>query len=245
MKLKILAAVSLLALMSAQPVFSEDYVEKNKMTEQQLENIKAAYFNSPTNNNISIISIDPHRTADGMIAQSIYNVKGETIGTVHDIIVDANGNAILVIIKDTKILGLGKIAAFDYKVLIRTDTQGDMLSSLSEDSIKLAKEFSYKKSDESGAVRVMPKNGYSVLQLLAGQLVNPKNDVVAQIDNMIFRNGKVDNLIVLFDTVLSFGGDRAALPFKDVKLIRDRDGYDFKLSAAQATQFNTYKKIVK
>jgi sporulation protein YlmC with PRC-barrel domain len=245
MRNKILAAVSLLSLMTAHPLLAADYSGKNKLTQREIEDIRAAYIDNDDSTDVSIINISPHRTAEGIINQSVYNVKGDTIGTIHDIIINNNGNADLVIVKDSQIFGLGKIAAFDYHVLIKLDDDGDMLSSLNENSIKLAKEFSYKKSDESSSISVMPQNGYSVLQLLSGQLVNQKNKVVAQVDNMIFRNGKVDNLIVTFDTVLSFGGNRAALPFKDVQLIRDRDGYDFKLSAAQAKQFDTYKKITK
>jgi sporulation protein YlmC with PRC-barrel domain len=245
MKHKILATVSALTLIAAgSAAFATEYPTPDTMTANEKANFDAAYFDRDVNKEVSIISINPHKTADGMIKQHIFNMEGKDIGSIHDIIVDDKGQAMLVIIKDSEFFGMGKIAAFDYRVITKYDDLGDMLISLNEDSIKKAKEFSYKRSDESGMVRVIPKNGYSVMQLLAGQLVNQKNKKMAEIDNMIFRNGKIDNLIVSFDTVLSYGGNRAALPFSDVKLIRDGNGYDFKLSASQAAQFDAYKKVV-
>jgi sporulation protein YlmC with PRC-barrel domain len=246
MKHKILATVSALTLIAgSHAVLAADYPTPDKMTAKEKANFDAAFVDNDMNTEISIMNIDPHRTVNGMIEQHIFNMDGKDIGTIHDIIIDETGQAMLVIIKDSKLFGMGKIAAFDYRIITKYDDLGDMLISLNENSIKQAKEFSYKRSDESQMINVMPKNGYSVIQLLEGQLVNQKNKKVAEVDNLIFRNGKVNTLIVSFDTVLSYGGYRAALPFNDVKLIRDKSGYDFKLSSSQAAQFDNYKKIVK
>jgi sporulation protein YlmC with PRC-barrel domain len=245
MKYKILATVSAMSLIAAcNPALATDYPVTNTMTANEKANFDAAYIDNDVNTEISIMSINPHRTAEGMINQSIFNREGKDIGTIHDIIVDDKGQAMLVIIKDAEFFGMGKIAAFDYRVITKYDDLGDMLISLNEDSIKRAKEFSYKRSDESGMVRVIPKNGYSIIQLLNGQLINQKNKKMAEIDNLIFRNGKIDNVIVSFDTMLTYGGNKAALPFRDVKLVRDGNDYDFKLSASQAAQFDAYKKVV-
>jgi sporulation protein YlmC with PRC-barrel domain len=192
----------------------------------------------------STFTINSRMTADGMIGNPVRNGKGESIGTVKDIILDSNGKAIMVVVADGEFVGLGKKVAFDYNAITRVNADGDVIMPLTEEMIDTAATFSYDQKDSDKDVRVIPSNGYSVSKLLDGQLVNPKKETVAQIDNIVFRNGRADQLIVGFDKILGMGGEKAALAYRDAQLIPDGDGYDFQLTANQAAEFDAYKQTV-
>jgi hypothetical protein len=220
-------------------------------TKDAYESIKATLVDENFKaDSAQTVTIDSRTTAAGIIGQPIFNTKNEKIGTVHDIILDSSGNAKQVIVADGGFLGLGtKYAAFDYGLVSRRNADGDVLMPLSEETVKQAARFSYAKSDagEQG-VQVMPEGSLSVATLLDGQLVNPANQTVAQVDNISFQNGAAKNVIVAFDQVLGVGGDKAAVAFDDVKVVRQDDAgnnVDFQLSAAEASQFEVYRDSVK
>ncbi len=122
---------------------------------------------------------------------------------------------------------------------------GDVIAQLNETMLKNAKAFSYKAEDKSDKVFVMPENGYSVAELLNSQLINPNKNVLAEVDNMTFRNGKVNWIIATHDQMLGLGGDKVAMPYSDTTLITDGEGYDFQLSKTLAARFEAYKKSAK
>jgi hypothetical protein len=220
-------------------------------TKEAYESIKATLVDKNyTADNAQTITIDSRNTANGMIGQPIYNHKNEKIATVHDIIVDEKGRATQVIVADGGFLGLGaKYAAFDYSLVSQRKADGDVIMPLSEETIKKAAKFSYDQADANkDGVRVIPAGSYSVATLLGGQLVNPANETVAQIDNISFQNGAANQVIVAFDQMLGLGGEKAVVAYDDVKVVKqDETGnnIDFQLTAAEATQFETFKNAVK
>lgn len=190
----------------------------------------------------STVTINSRMTADGMIGKAVHNESGESVATVKDIILDSDGKAMMIIVADGEFIGMGKKAAFDYNAITRVNADGDVIMPLTEKMIDNAAEFSYDRKDGGDNMRVIPSNGYSVSKLLDGQLVNQAKETVAQVDNITFRNGRADQLIVGFDKMLGMGGEKAAMGYGDAKMIQDGDGYDFQLSAHQAAQFESYKK---
>ncbi|MCC6598861.1 MAG: PRC-barrel domain-containing protein [Alphaproteobacteria bacterium] len=211
-------------------------------TKEAYESFKATYIDKDDKTESSTISIDMRNTATGMIGKSIYNREGEAIGKVHDIVLDSSGNAKMVVVADGAFFGLGKKAAFDYNVITARSADGDIISPLTEEMIDQAMQFSYEKSGAGDDVHVMPTDGYSVNTLLDGQLVDTAGKNLAEIDNITFQNGKATRLVVGFNKIMSMGGDRAALAFDTADLVKDGDGYDFRLTANQAAQFEAYKK---
>lgn len=225
--------------------FSKD-VEKawkdiKRDTSEAYKDIKATVVGK-TEGEFTPVTIDERMTATGMIGRSVYNATGEDIATVKDIILDRDGKAIMVVVADGEFIGMGKTAAFDYDVVARVDSDGDFIMPLTEAMIDNSAEFSYDRDDYSDDVRVVPSNGYSVAELLDGQLVNQAKETIGQIDNISFQNGHASQLIVGFNQTLGLGGEKAALNYDASEVIPDGDGYDFQLSAEQAAQFETYKK---
>jgi sporulation protein YlmC with PRC-barrel domain len=209
------------------------------------ENIKAAVVDDGKGTNTSV-TIDSRMTAAGMIGKPVYNAKNEKIATVKDIIINPDGEATTVIVADG-VFGFGrKLAAFDYDLVSQRQKDGDVMMPLSEETIKKAAEFSYDRKDAAkDNVRVIPEGSLSVATLLNGQLVNQNNETIAQVDNIAFRNGAVSQVIVAFDQTLGIGGKKAVVPYNDLKVLqqgKNTHNVDFQMSAAQATQFETFKK---
>lgn len=183
-------------------------------------------------------------TARGFMNRAVYNERNERVGTLRDIIVDDKGVATLAIVSDSEITAIGKEAAFDYGLVLRRDQDGDIVMPLSEETINRAQRFSYDR-DNAGkeGVRTITTGSYSIDELMEANVVNQAGEKVASVDNITFRNGRADALIVGFDKVLGMGGKKAALPFSNVKMITKGDNdVDFQLTASQAAQFETFKQ---
>lgn len=189
-------------------------------------------------------TIQANATATGMLDQPVNNMANDNVGTLRDIIIDSKGNAKLAVVSDTRIPGIGKEAAFEYSMIMRQNANGDVVMPISEDRIKAARSFSYDQSEagEDADVRTIPAGGYSVDKLLSADVVNPQGETVASVENITFRNGKADALIIGYDKTLGLGGKKAALRFSEVKLQSKGDGNaQLQLSARQAAQLSSMK----
>lgn len=266
MKNKLLISVSILTILNAIPALAEtvktqtqagpevsgtgNIVEdaktavKNikKDTAEAYENIKATLIGKETSDKNTSFVIHTRKTANGIIDHPVYNEKHESVAKVTDIILDKDGKAMMIIVADGAFIGMGKKAAFDYKAIARVETDGDVIMPLTEKIIDNAASFSYEKDEGDDKVRVIPNNGYSVSKLLEGKLVNQKNEFVADIENISFKNGKANYIIVGFDKMFGMGGEKAALSYSDAKIIREDESLNFQLSTNKAVQFDTYKK---
>ncbi len=220
-------------------------------TKDAYESIKATLVDKDYKaESAQTVTIDSRTTANGIIGQPVFNTKNKKIATVHDIILDEKGNATHVILADGGFMGVGsKYAAFDYGRVSQRGPNGDVIMPLSEETLKKAANFSYDAADAGKPdVQVIPAGSLSVATLLGGQLVNPANETVAQVDNISFQNGAARQVIVAFDQMLGVGGDKAVVAFGDVKVLRQDEAgknVDFQLSAAEATQFEAHRNSVK
>lgn len=189
-------------------------------------------------------SIVAKATARGLLDQPVVGTNNERVGTLRDIIIDSKGNAQLAVVSDSEVLNVGKEAAFDYSLVLRRNADGDVVTPLTEETMKNARRFSYDAKDAGKEnTSTIPAGGYSIEKLLKANIVNAQGEKVASVDNITFRNGRADALVVGFDKVMGMGGEKAALSFSDVKIINKGDGaVDFQLTAAQAKQFEDFKQ---
>lgn len=190
-------------------------------------------------------TITASATATGLLNKPVHNATNERVGTLRDIIVDSSGKASLAVVSDTSIPGIGKEAAFDYTMVMRQNANGDVFMPLTEEAIKNARSFSYDQQDnrENAEVRTIPAGGYSVDKLMSANVVDAQGKKVASVDNITFRNGKADALVIGYDKTLGMGGKKAALTFSNVKLNAKGDGAaEFQLTAAQAAQLESMKE---
>ncbi len=214
-----------------------------KAVTETVEEIEYTILGDETNGANTKISMGA--TTKGLLDRPVYSTNNKHIGTMKDIIIDREGNAMLAVVSEAKLIDLGaKESAFDYGMVLRRDEKGDVVMPLTEETIKNAREFSYNAEDAGKEnIRTIPAGGYSVEKLLKANIVNPSGDKVAGVDNITFRAGHIDALIVGFDKVLGMGGKQAALRFSDVKLLDKGDGdVAFQMTAPQAAQFESFKQ---
>lgn len=216
-------------------------------TEKAVESVRATLFDTKANydNDIELekVSIKSRMTASGMLGEPIYNVDGDRVAKIHDIILDQNGNAQMVVLADGDFTGLGKMVAYDYSLITKKNQEGDVISSLTEEMIEQAATFSYEADSTDAKVRVMPQGGYSVAALMDGHLVTPDGESLADVDNLSFKGGKADKIIVGYNKTLNMGGEKAAIAFNDTTVVKnDKGDANFQLTAAQSGQFQTYKR---
>lgn len=191
------------------------------------------------------LMIDNRRTASHLLGQDLLNTRGEKIGSVEDIVLDADGRAMLVVVNDGGFLGLGgKKAAFDFNVISHLNQDGEVVAPLSEAQIDTAANFSYDRNDGGDNVRVIPTGGYSVKRLMDADIMNNRGEDVADLDDIVISNGKAERLIISFNEVLGLGGNKAAMDFGSVQMVRDGDDIDLKLSAKQTGALEAYKTSV-
>lgn len=221
---------------------SEAAEDVSDATKETYESIKASLIDEDSHSDT--VTIDSRMTASGMIGQPVRNAKNENIATIHDIILDQNGDAQMVVVADGGVFGLGsKYVAFDYSLVSQRQKDGDVIMPITQETLDKAAAFSYDLKDKSDKTRVIPASGISVAELLKGDVVDQENKSIANIDNVSFRNGQASQVILGFDKVLGLGGSKAAMNFDDVTLVRQDDqSFDFRLSSNQAAQFESYKK---
>jgi sporulation protein YlmC with PRC-barrel domain len=218
----------------------------NKMTSwlkgrNDARNIEAMLIGSGTS---AKVTIDNRTTARGMIGEEVYDQEGNRIATVRDIIVDNEGRARLVVVRDAKWMDFNRrLAAFDYGAIMNITAEGDVAMPITARSFDSLVPFSYDADDaQNGSVNIMPANSYSVQALLDGNLVDPEGKRVADIDNVAFRNGRAALVMAGYNQILNMGGDMAAVELIPQGLTRKAGSVDVRLTAQQAAEFRNLKK---
>lgn len=184
-------------------------------------------------------------TARGMLGADVLDQSGKKISKVEDIIIGEDGRALSVVVSDGGVLGIGeKVAAFDYGRVARQNPDGSVVMRLTQDMIGRAADFSYDPDDREGA-KVIPPNAVSVRDLLDAEVLDPRGEKLAEVENLSFTQGDAAKIIVGFNKTLGMGGDLAALGFDDAKMARKGRDIDFTLNADQAARFNAFKQSVR
>jgi sporulation protein YlmC with PRC-barrel domain len=211
--------------------------------EDMYEDVRAAFVEDENAENANV-KVNMRRAVSNVIGSTVYNTNGEAVAKVHDIILDKDGNASMVVLADGEIFGMGKQVAFDYNMIAGQTAEGDLIAPLSEKTISEAAEFSYEMDADNNEVRVMPADAYSVNKLMDAKIVNPENRELAEIEDIVFTDGAAKSMIVSFDKTMGVGGHRAMLNMSDVQLMKNADSgeYSFHMDAAKSAQFESYKK---
>lgn len=202
---------------------------------------KQALHDDDNHASVEKLSVNTRITAKGMLGQPVYNTDGDRVAKVRDIILDDQGNAQMVILGDGNFTGLGKMVALDYDVITKRNSDGDVIAALTEEMIDSAASFSYQSEGRDGDAVIIPPNGYSVSELLDGEVVGPNGQSLASVDNIVFRNGHADQLVVAYDQTLGLGGKLAAIAYGDADPMRKGDKVNFELSANEAADFDQFK----
>jgi hypothetical protein len=221
----------------------EGWNDTKKAAKDTYKDVKAAILDKTSD---QPVNIDNNTTVQVLLGQPIYSHDKQKIATLEDIILDADGTAKMVVVKDLGLLGFGgKLAAFDYGTVVKTDAKGNIVTPLSKSAIDSAAEFSYTPEKTNAKIRMIPDNGYSVAQMLDGKLRGADNKSVADIDNIAFNNGKASMVIASYGGVLNMGEEHVALDFDSAQLVRADGSVDLKLDANETKAFEKLKKAPK
>jgi sporulation protein YlmC with PRC-barrel domain len=226
---------------------SEAAESVSEATKETYRDIKAAVLGdeSDTGDKFDYVTINQKQTASSLIGQPVVNGAKERVGTVKDIILDANGKASLIVVSDGEWITTGqKLAAFDYDSIISRNADGDVVMPLTEETMTNVAAFSYDAKDADEKTRVIPANGYSVAEIMEGDVVDAEKKSVASVDDVTISNGQAQELVIGFDKILGLGGKKAVVDYDNVKMVSnaDKTDLDFQLTAKQAAQFESYKK---
>lgn len=226
---------------------SETAKDVTKAVEEKYDDVKAVILDDDDGKPQTTFkskSFNGGNSAKTLIGRSVKDAEGKDVAKVHDIIVDHDDNASLIVLSDGGFFGIGgKLAALEYEKIVTSTDSAEILNTVSKDLVKHVAEFSY--TPAAGKVRTMPSDGVSLKNALQGSLVDAQQKKLASIENIIIEDGEADKLIVSFDKVLGLGGDYAAFDFDDVKITHGADNtVSFQLSAEQAASFENYKKSV-
>lgn len=193
---------------------------------------------------IERVSIDPRVTATGLIGKPVYNEAGTRIATVHDIILDKGGDADHLVLSDGKFSGLGNLIAVDYDDLTKQDGDVYLLAPLTASILEDAQTFTYSASGTTNTEVASLNGGVSVKELLGTDIVDTKGKTVAEVEDVSFKNGQADRLIVSFGQILGLGGDKAAMTFSDVAVKQDVKNNDVHVELSNNTlqEFKAYKQ---
>lgn len=204
-----------------------------------------AYFIDADKDGVEPMSFNAEMTAEGMIGKKITKPTGENIAKVHDILLDANGNATKVIVSDGGLLGIGdKLAAFDFARVISKTDDGRIAMNLSQEMIDQAAKFSYDVKDADKAT-VLPAGAISAKSLLDGEVYDSAGKKVASVENISIVDGEATKLIAGYDKILGMGGDLAALDFDSVTFAKKKGETDVSLNSTMSAKFDAFRKTSK
>lgn len=206
-------------------------------TKGAYNDVKAYFTNDNDIKAVSSFNVDTALTADKLIGTSIQNPKGEKIGKIEDIIVNADGDATAVVVNDGGVLGLGgKMAAFDYDILEGFTANENVMVKLSEDSIKNAQAYD---------PDAMAAGSFSTKKLADAKIVDANGKAVADVETIAFDGDDADYVVAKFNDILGMGGDKVAMDFDALTLTNASGKYTFKLNAQQSAQFEAKKGATK
>lgn len=224
---------------------SEAWNNTTREIEEGWSNAKQAVneeYDEMTEATITKAEIDMRRTAKGMLGQPVYNENGERVARVKDIILNAQGDAELVVLADGDFTGLGKLAAFEYDAITRQTQEGDVIATVTERVMDQAQPFNYDSVTSNDQSNTMFAKMFSVAELLESELRNANGEQVAEVDNISFANGEAQEIVVGYDKTLGLGGKQAAMNFGAPQIVMDGDEPQFRLSQSKSQQFEAYQE---
>lgn len=230
---------------SAGQAISETANEISSSIEKSYQEIKAALINDANETQeIDYVVIKENHTVKNIIGSTVRNERGDAVAKVEDIILNADGEAVMVVVTNGGILGLGaKRAAFSYDAVMRLDDRGDVIMPLTAEAISSAAAFSYDARTGADNIRVIPTGGLSAKNMLSAKVVDNKGKALGNVHNIVMEDGDAEYIVMSFGDVMGMGGQRAVIEFDDLRLNRTDSGVEFQMSAAQSASFESFKAM--
>lgn len=248
MKTRLFFAASALTLALMAPAIAQNYGAAQSNTGTVIAAETYSQIRVPVleerlfGDDITHLTVDEKMTADAMIGEKIYGINGTELATIDDIIVNEDGLATMVIVARGGFLGMGqKLAAFDYNLVTRQDEAGDIIMPLGERTLEQAIDFSYDADDaDEENTLVMPLTSYRLTDILDAELINPLGQEVAEAEDAILSNGRVEYVVFDLEDTTGIEDDQLAMPYSDLSKAILQGELDFQLTGNQARMLEEY-----
>lgn len=185
-----------------------------------------------TNTDIDVyVENGTHVTAETVIGQDIFDPQGDVIATVSDFILDENGQVRNLVVSYGGFMGVGsKDIVLDFDTFEARSNNSGYDTKLTKINFNNYPEFNAKKLSQSM---------HLASDLMNASVVNPSMDELAEVDNIIIKNGNATKLIVSYvDGVMP---EKAMIDFTDADIVFDAySDAHFKLSMNESKQFNNF-----
>lgn len=166
-------------------------------------------------------------TVASVIGQNVQDSEREQVGKIEDIIINKETGDAQVIVVDSEGQGYqNSLKELSFDDVRKQTPSGAVYLNVTSSEFTSNPEFSY---DEQ------PDMYLSLRDLHDGQVLDVDGKVAGEVRTVVYRNAEAQKIYFLLKPSLSptqqpveFG-----LPFEDVEIIQNEDGYDIKLSKAQ------------
>lgn len=92
-----------------------------------------------------VLVLSELRNASDIIGENVINEHGENVANVDDIIIDQQGRAQLLILRDGGVFGMGgRLVSVDYAMMTQQTPQGDVVVPVTENMLDQAREFEHR-----------------------------------------------------------------------------------------------------
>lgn len=195
-----------------------------------------------SNTDISYVTIDGSVTAEGMLGEPVYDIGGDQIATVDDVVLNEAGQATMVIVSRGGFLGLGeKLAAFDYNLVTRRDQTGDIIMPLGEQTLEQAIDFTYDQdnADENNSL-VMPATSYRLSDILDAEILDPLGNEVAEVENATINDSRLEYLVLDLEETTDVDDDIVGMRYSTLAKTTVQGELDFQLTSDQTRMLESF-----
>lgn len=168
-------------------------------------------------------------SAMSVMGSEVYDYEGRKTGNIQDILINKETGKARVVIMDEegKSRYERRLAALHFEDVLKQEADGDVMVTQSKEIIEDAPDFDYSSIKDTNYV--------SLKALSDGQLLDFEGKVAGQIDAVIYENAEIQNIYFTLRPVLVQGQEERKfyLPFEEITIVENTDGYDIQLSKAQ------------
>lgn len=163
-----------------------------------------------------------------VVGSDVVDKDGDQFGRVHDIVVNKKtGEGMAVIVDGAGEYHESQLSSLSYKNVLMQDSEGSVLMTVTGNAFQEKDGFEYTNMDNDKFI--------SLRLLHGGQLLDDLGEVAGDVDAVIYQNAEAQKIYFVLDTALSPNADvvEFSLPFTEVNIIKNPDGYDVKMTKAQ------------
>lgn len=171
------------------------------------------------------IPYQERNAASSIIGESVYNMDGDIVGNVEDILLDESGQLETLVIGDGSYLSLGdKKVAVPYNKLHDKSSVGELIYPITDARIDQLPPYE----------RFDHQNKLSLNKMLEGYVLASDGRKIAEIDDVVVSDQNITYIVASEVDMSNVGGRQVAIAFEGVDITRLEDRINILLTARQS-----------